>query len=63
MSGLVKICYRIRSSFIDWVVFLSMSVIGSYFVVLILGACIFIGAAFVGFILDLFDEMRNTFGK
>jgi hypothetical protein len=40
-----------------------MSVIGSYFVVLILGACVFIGAAFVGFILDLFDEMRNTFGK
>jgi hypothetical protein len=39
-----------------------VSVTDVYFVVLIPGI-LFIGAAFVGFILDLVDEMRNTLNK
>jgi hypothetical protein len=40
----------------------NVSVTDVYFVVLIPGI-LFIGAAFVGFILDLVDEMRNTLNK
>jgi hypothetical protein len=50
------------SIFIERFVFFNVSVTDIYFVVLIPGA-FFIGAAFVGFLLDFFDEMRNSFSK
>ena len=43
-------------------VYFNVSVTDVYFIVLIPGT-LFIGAAFVGFILDLVDEMRNTLNK
>jgi hypothetical protein len=44
-------------------VFFSVLTIDFYAFVIIFVAYLFIGTAFIGFILDLVNEMQNTFSK